>query len=474
VLALVGLIALGVVVYMAMLFTALPRIFLGALGIGLLGYAFFGRSFAYLGAPPLYVGELMLLLGLVAALASGRLLAAARSPIVWSIAALSLCGAAQTVPYLRLYRIDALRDAAVWAYGLFTVLVAACLLNTGFMDAALTHYGKWVGRFVAWAAVAGGIAQFWDVPLSMPGTHQPLLSAKWGDVAVHLAGAATFVLLGLDRARFVGGDSPRVRRAFWAFWLLGVLFVATLNRGGFLAVLTALLIVAVLNPLAVGRRLALYGGACAAGLAIFLLISANLSGGHKLSDNPEKRQISPAQVARNILSIVGHEQSSDLGGTREWRLEWWRHIREYTIFGRYFWTGKGFGVNLATDDGFQASDPDFPDAAPLRSPHNVHMTVLARMGVPGTVLWIAFIGCVVVSLLLGHLRARAAGEQRAAQVLLWILAYWSAFIVNASFDVCLEGPQGGIWFWSVTGLGVTAVEQQRLAARQGKRGWSAG
>jgi O-antigen ligase len=108
----------------------------------------------------------------------------------------------------------------------------------------------------------------------------------------------------------------------------------------------------------------------------------------------------------------------------------------------------------------------------LRSPHNVHMTVLARMGVPGVVLWASLIGCVAVSLLLGYLRARAADEQRTASVLLWILAYWSAFIVNASFDVCLEGPQGGIWFWSVTGLAVTALEQQRMAARHGRRSWS--
>jgi len=29
------------------------------------------------------------------------------------------------------------------------------------------------------------------------------------------------------------------------------------------------------------------------------------------------------------------------------------HHHRYTIHGRYFWTGKGFGVNLADDDGFR-------------------------------------------------------------------------------------------------------------------------
>ncbi len=38
-----------------------------------------------------------------------------------------------------------------------------------------------------------------------------------------------------------------------------------------------------------------------------------------------------------------------------------------------------------------------------------------------------------------------------ANVNLWILAYWLALIVNMSFDVYLEGPQGGIWFWCLVG-----------------------
>jgi hypothetical protein len=34
-------------------------------------------------------------------------------------------------------------------------------------------------------------------------------------------------------------------------------------------------------------------------------------------------------------------------------------------------------------------------------------------------------------------------------------------MVNASFDVFLEGPTGGIWFWSLFGLGIAALEIQR-------------
>ena len=37
-----------------------------------------------------------------------------------------------------------------------------------------------------------------------------------------------------------------------------------------------------------------------------------------------------------------------------------------------------------------------------------------------------------------------------------LLAYWAAFLTNAAFDVYLEGPVGGVWFWCVFGVGAGA------------------
>jgi hypothetical protein len=36
---------------------------------------------------------------------------------------------------------------------------------------------------------------------------------------------------------------------------------------------------------------------------------------------------------------------------------------------------------------------------------------------------------------------------------IWLLAYWLAFMINAAFDVSLEGPTCGIPFWTIFGLG---------------------
>ena len=65
------------------------------------------------------------------------------------------------------------------------------------------------------------------------------------------------------------------------------------------------------------------------------------------------------------------------------------------------------------------------------------------------------------SLVGAYVRARSAGAQRWAEVDLWILCYWLAFLVNASFDVSLEGPMAGIWFWCVFGFGIALMELQR-------------
>jgi len=39
-------------------------------------------------------------------------------------------------------------------------------------------------------------------------------------------------------------------------------------------------------------------------------------------------------------------------------------------------------------------------------------------------------------------------------ILGWVAVYWLAAIVNMSVDVYLAGPQGGIWFWTMIGVGL--------------------
>jgi hypothetical protein len=54
-------------------------------------------------------------------------------------------------------------------------------------------------------------------------------------------------------------------------------------------------------------------------------------------------------------------------------------------------------------------------------------------------------------------RARAEGRAFWVQVIGWLFVAWAAGLANATFDPYLQGPQGGILFWSVMGLGLVAI-----------------
>ena len=193
-------------------------------------------------------------------------------------------------------------------------------------------------------------------------------------------------------------------------------------------------------------------------LAFTLIVALDLS----IPVSPD-REISPVQILANLESIFMPSRHVELRGTVEWRLDWWRTILNYTVFGDRFWTGKGYGINLADSDGFQT----IHGGSPLRSPHSSHLTILARSGMPGLASWVLLQGSVFLVLLKGYVRATRAQHRTLADLHVWLIAHLAAFIINSSFDVYLEGPQGGIWFWSLIGLIVAVSFLRPKAHRRG-------
>ena len=53
--------------------------------------------------------------------------------------------------------------------------------------------------------------------------------------------------------------------------------------------------------------------------------------------------------------------------------------------------------------------------------------------------------------------ARLRGEQRWSDFLFFLSCYLLAILIDASFDIALEGPIIGFWFWSIFGVGVGSV-----------------
>jgi hypothetical protein len=442
----------------------LPRVFLGALWGVLLCYAVLGKGGAYINVGGIFVGEMVLGVGLLMALFSGVLRYAFRSPYAWIILAFGAWGAARTIPYVSTYRMDALRDAVAWGYSAFAVLVAGVLLRTGALPRVAERYGRTLVWIPFWTPVAWAIFTYGaSVMPWVPGTAIPVLHWKAGDYALHLTGAAAFVLLGLHR----GPDAPPApaspappalppaRRpsplapgawAWWAAWLTAFAFAGASSRGALLAMILGVGAVLALRPSVRVWRPAVVGVA---------LLAAFVVSGVKVEVR-DSRYLSATELLAN-LQLGTQRGNRDV--TVEWRLQWWKDIVNYTVFGEYFWGGKGYGINVALDDGYGSLGDD--ERYALRSPHNGHVTILARSGVPGMVLWVALHGSFLVALAYGHWRLRRTRDDWWGRLNLWVLGSCVAFLVNAATEVTLENPQGGIWFWSIVGVGMAALEVQR-------------
>ena len=418
----------------------------------LLGYAFLDKGFAYLGFAPMYVSEMVLGVGLVVLLLGGVASAVLRSPITWALLAYSAWGATTALTSIEHPVFDILRDSVVWFYSAFAILVAGVLLRTGMIERPIDWYSRWIIWFLIWVPIGLVIARLYAQELPfVPGSNVRLLTLKTGDFQVHIAGAIAFFALGLHD-EFPWGRKVLARSREIICWIaapLGVIIAGSQNRGGLLAVLTVLALMAVFRPMSRLNKLI---------LPLVLVVTVLVAIDFQMSPiRRADREYSINQIVTNIESVY---EGGGSNSTASWRLDWWKTIIDYTVRGDYFWMGKGYGVNLAVDDGFTAA------AGRNRSPHSGHITVLARSGVPGLFFWTVLQGTIAVSLLRRYFQAMRLGLGVLARVNLWILAYWTASIVNMSFDVYLEGPQGGIWFWCIVGYIIALTLTQDALVKQ--------
>ncbi len=428
--------------------------YLSFLGFVLLGYASLGKGFAYIGFPPLFIGEFCAVLGLALFFLSGRFVHAMftipSALLVLMMIWVTIC----TAPYIEIYGLEAVRDSVIIMYGVFALIVVSLIIsNPARILEIVARYRVFIPILVAVVPLSLLITRYYaDEALPrMPGSNVPIVLMKAGDAGVHLAGVAVAVFLGMHRAStlvIIGGIAT--------FGL-----VAADNRAGMLAVVVSFALAAVMMGRL--RQLILIVLAGIAGVLCLYFVETHIF--ERSHSTTERRSISAAQLIENVASIiVTTEAKSDVEGTKKWRLMWWQKIIDDTVYGDKFWTGRGFGVNLAEVDGFLGTDNEAANLPPIRSPHNAHMTILARAGVPGLTIWLALLGSWLTMLLAASLQARALGEHDWQKLFIFIACYGVAFLINASFDVALEGPMQGIWFWCLFGFGIGAMATFRRGA----------
>ena len=103
----------------------------------------------------------------------------------------------------------------------------------------------------------------------------------------------------------------------------------------------------------------------------------------------------------------------------------------------------------------------------LRSPHNSHLDIYARMGAIGITIWIALWGLWCITMLRARSVFRALGRRLEMGLVEVSIVAAVAILINSYFDPTLESPQVAIWLWTFVGigLGLAAIARRAISRR---------
>lgn len=426
------------------------------LGFLLFGYIVGNRGFAQVSLSqqtPLYIGELGMLaclglLGSRVALKRERLIP--RNGLSVAIVVFLLLGAGRLVTDLTLnvnnaQTVTIIRDSAAVYYALFFFISYAIGTNP---------VGK---RLVERCVLAGClvlapvfIIQFFVAPefFSRITFHgYPLIWHKGDLTATYLAFASFFFFLqparGVVRVLF---------RSLAMLFFLGLLIVTSRAAIFGYAVAAALAIAARRSRLVVAQVIA---------AVIALIIAAALQFGQGDRQGTELQRVT--DKLESMTDISGsHSYHGEVGdyssANNQFRMVWWQSVFDDTMRKGPI-LGLGFGYDLSASflRTYYANQQAQWD---VRSPHSIWLTILGRMGFMGLIVFTVVIFLVIRDAF------RAARKVARGKASPNSLAFWAGALIilgSASFGVVLEGPMGGILFWSFLGL---AASQQSESQRK--------
>lgn len=323
---------------------------------------------------------------------------------------------------------DVVRDSVIFNYIAFAFIVYFFKDELPFLKQRIFTIYKWYPLCMCCFFLLSSYSTFFR-ELTIFGD-QRIFLYKFGDMGVHLFIASILLL---------NGNIVLSRRFFVLQWIIITylfLIVSSYSRSGMISYVIPMGLFFMLTKNLQLRKQMIRSLKFA---PVILLLSLPLFLSTNLEENFQGRTLSISQLKTNAVSIFSAtDDGTSLSDNKIWRLIWWGRIIEYTFMGDYFFFGRGFGMSLAAVD-----DIDYdPSEGNLRSPHSFHMTILARFGVPIFFLWLYWM----------YLHMRKIRKKEVSPFMLILLAISLSFLINASFDVFLEGPMGAMPFWIFVGL----------------------
>ncbi len=425
-------------------FVQVVRVEAAVLNMLLVGYLVGNRGFAELTlAKPFYPGEVALAVICTATLI--RYILSRELPDLSGLLArfiLIYCflGGVRLFIDYSTYHMDAARDSAMVYYSLFFFLGRELAIrpeSKAMLEKCL--------RFSFIALVPVALIQRWFPEVFMIN----ILSEK-DDILTTFSAVGVFFLY----------TRPRVYGMKWLRATLIVFYISYIASGVTRASIAALLIGTIV--LLVARRwkfLGYFVAALVGGITVFGSLSVSFA------DKSTTDASVMAEKFESMVDFTGNQTyTSDFGsnkaGNNEYRRRLWQSfIDETTEEAPVF--GRGFGYNFIARfyDLYHIGD----SGETLRSAHNFYVTLYARMGIIGSIVFLL----ITYQVMAGGVRA--AWAVNAGWLPLEDLFFWCgawAILVAAIFGVVLEGPMGAIVFWSFLGVAVRTV--QNAAAEQAR------
>ena len=413
----------------------------------LVGYIMFDRPFAWLHVPgtPLFIGESVIALGIWVVLStqsgvaslirSSASLKALRNFMLWGLLLLVI----GILPW----GIDAIRDSAIWYYGIIAIFVAMLLVsNPARVNIWLVRFAKLLPIFLIWFPFATVLHRVTPPNLYVPDSNVQVFFHRSGNMAVLSAIAIAFLWVADGDSRLF---TPRQRAGLTTLATFVIVFTGLQNRGGMVA--SAVLVMALLFLLS-KRRVEMVMAMIGV-LVFFAAVGIVFDVRIALFDD---RDVSIEQFTQNITSIF----NPDEGGQRQtkttaWRIQIWEQVLD-DVSNESPIMGFGMGPDLGERYGISTQEQ-----TPLRNPHNSHVGVLARMGWVGAILWVMLWITWMAEMQTLRRRLRYRNRPRESAVVSWIMLAPIPILVNCIFDPTLEGAQVAMMLWSFFGAGAALI-----------------
>jgi len=399
----------------------LNRIYIKIYFLVLLLYVFFNKGVAYS-----YIAEILLVAGIFVIFINRKNfeIALDRKQIIIGIflivSFLFILGGVFQFPILNVFR-----DSLGLQYAWFAFIIYLFKDEYTFIWQKIIQIYKWVPLVLFLNFILFYFVFLYLPPINIFG-NQNIIIYKNGDKSVHLLISTILMFLYTEK------HSRRWLIANTILIVINFLILLAFTRSGSVAYILALFSFfffskeKILNDSI--RKLLKF-------VPIIMVIGMGLFVAVDIQGDAQGRTISLSQITDNFSSIVSSNIDGNLVENKVWRLIWWATLVNESFTLQHFFVGKGLGMSLAGNDILNTDDN-------LRSPHNFHLTILARFGYFVFIVWIIWL----VSLFKPLFTRKLAGKTLA------ITSILLAFIINGSFDVFFEGPMGAFPFWTFVGL----------------------